>query len=221
MIIKEKERKLLVSSAQGEQIVEKLKQLNTTGDFVLQDDKALSIQDAYLDDRNFLLAKKNGYLRLRGKLSGHMIVLRTIINNELDEISHPVSDEGLKLVLSLLKEHYGINKDPNFILPNISEIFQSVGLNEVLRTAIERFERNVYMDNIHIGKMKIDAFRYISPNEMGPFYEVELNSYNKVFHKEMDNFASEILKEFQHSIEPSILSKYLRGVNISYGLNIK
>jgi uncharacterized protein YjbK len=221
MIIKEKERKLLINISTGKQTYEKLKKLKSIEDFYLDEDNKLEIKDAYWDTKKFILAKKGGYLRFRGKGTGHLITIRHNKDAIIDEVSHPVNDEGINIVISYLRENYGITSTPQLNLPYFTEIFKSIGFEEILRVETERLEKTIFLEDIAIGKIKIDRFHYLYPNEFGPFYELEINSYKKAFHKQVDDFSLAVVKKYKEEIEVSSMSKYLRGINIGYGLNYK
>ncbi|MCL4458139.1 MAG: CYTH domain-containing protein [Nitrospirae bacterium] len=221
MIIKEKERKLLVNVSDGSQVYEQIMKLEKLGDFHVEGSKHFKTQDIYLDNKEFILAKKSGYLRIRGKTSGHLITIRKNKDGVIDEVSHPLDDEGIRIVLAALADNFNIHENPQMILPYFSEVFKSIGLTEVLRVAIDRTERDIFLEDVGIGKMKIDIFKYLFPKEFGPFYEVEVISYKKAFHGHIDNFISSLKNNYKEVIEGFELSKYFRGINIAYGFNFK
>lgn len=226
MIISEKEYKLSINASDGKKITEALGQLDDLGDFNIRNSCRFDIQDSYLDTNKFSLAKNGAYLRFRGKANSHLITVRKSNANfkgsiSIDEITHPLNDKGVNIVLSELAKNYKINKEPQLIYPNFHEIFQSIGFHEVLRVVLNRQEFEIYFEDVKVGKMKIDIFNYTQPNKFGPFYEIEIDSYKKVFYKSTDEFVSALVAEYEKGIERSMLSKYIRGLNIAYGLNLK
>ncbi|MCG2723054.1 MAG: CYTH domain-containing protein [Thermodesulfovibrionales bacterium] len=221
MIISEKERKILINAPDGQRASQEIIELHSLQDFHFEGSSQLKIQDSYLDSKDFILAKRNNYIRLRGKKTGRLITIRLIKDGIIDEITHPLNDEGLGIALNVLAENYEELKTPQLTLPNFLEIFQSIGLNEVLRVTLDRIERDIFLEDLKIGKMKIDVYQYIFPNTFGPFFELELNSYKKAFHKHVDDLIELILKKMEGIVELSELSKYSRGINITYGFNYK
>lgn len=221
MIIKEKEIKLSINASDGERVIKEINKLKTINEFNIEKNRGLKIHDAYFDNKSFVLAKNGGYLRFRGKLDGHRITLREQKKDKknilIDESTYPLDDVGIKQVLNALIKEHNINTEPDIISPSYSEIFQSVGFYDVLRVVLDRKEKDVYLEDIKICKMKIDKFMYLSPNKLGPFYEIELDSYRKAFHKNKENFISILLGKYKKVMQVSKLSKYARGINLSYG----
>ena len=225
MIISEKESKLLIDNMHGGSVVEDLKSLPEIATFSLGKNVVTEIEDAYFDFDKFVLGHMNSYLRIRGRNDGHFITIRNRVTRTedeitVDELTHPLDTRGLQLVLGSLSEIVHLNSSPRIALPHFTEIFESIGMKEVLRVHIDRIERDILQEDVRIGKMKIDSFQYTKPQSFGPFFEIEVDSYKKIFHKSASEFFTALSAKYNKVSRNSETSKYVRGINITYGLAI-
>lgn len=223
MIISEKENKLLIDNQHGRSVIDDLKNLIDIESFRLGKNVSAEIEDAYFDLNNFLLAQRSSYLRIRGRNDGHFITVRGKVTRTeegmvIDELTHPLDTKGLKIALASLSENIRLNGEPKMTLPHFSEILESTGLKEVLRVHINRVERDILLEDVKIGKMKMDIVHYLQPQDFGPFFEIEVTSYKKMFHNSAEDFLSSISSRYEKVTQISDTSKYVRGVNITYGL---
>jgi len=222
MLISEKELKLTVNS-EGAQIFNELKNTSKMNNFVLRSVNDMLIQDSYLDSDSFLLAKNNSYIRIRSKNGVHLITFRyEILKNretQVDEVTHPLNDMGIKLIFSKLKEYDYLKENPDLLKPLYSEVFLSVGFREILRISIKRHERELYMEDIKVGKIKFDEFFYHYYNPNNIFYEIEIDTYRRVFYSSVLEFLDFLKIKYKHSIERQSFSKYKRGLNLIYNFS--
>ncbi|HMK60025.1 MAG TPA: CYTH domain-containing protein [Dissulfurispiraceae bacterium] len=225
MIISEKERKLLIDSHHGRSVVDGIRGRDEIGLFRLGKNIFIDIYDAYFDLDNFPLAKKGSYLRIRGRNDGHFITMRNNVAGKhddliVDEVTHPLDDKGLEIAIANITENMGALGTARTNLPHFHEILGSIGIKEVLRVHVERIERDIILDDVRIGKMKMDSLSYVSPQNFGPFFEIEVDSYKEIFHKSAADFFSELQTKYHEIAQISSTSKYIRGINITYGLSI-
>jgi len=225
MIISEKERKLLIDSRHGASVIEGIKGLDEIGFFRMGKSVFLDIYDAYFDLDNFALAKKGSYLRIRGRNDGHFITVRNRVTGKhddlvIDEVTHPLNDRGLEIALANIIENMGAMGTARTNLPHFHEILGSIGIQEVLRVHIERIERDIILEDVRIGKMKMDSLNYVGPQNFGPFFEIEVDSYKEIFHKSAADFFSTLASRYDEMTRISSTSKYLRGINIIYGFSL-
>ncbi len=225
MIISEKESKLLIDNQHGSRVIDDLKKMDNLGAFALLRGVSNEIRDAYFDTKEFDLARKSAYLRIRGRKDGHYITFRTIksgASNDavIDETTHPLDDKGIRMALDGLAEIIKLKGSPQLTLPYFKEILESVGIEEVLRVHIQRVEREIFLEEIKIGRMKMDTFQYLSPLQFGPFFEIEVDSYKQALHKSAADFFSALKTRFGDMAEVSGTSKYIRGINIEHGLTL-
>jgi hypothetical protein len=225
MIISEKESKLLIDNQHGRSVIDSVKILEEIGPFRLGKNVFIEIEDAYFDLNKFVLAQRNSYLRIRGRNDGHFITIRNkVVRTEdelvIDELTLPLDTKGVEIALASLAENVRLDGAPKIFLPHFSEIFESIGLKEVLRVHIERVECDILLEDVRIGKMKMDIFHYLKPQKFGPFFEIEVDSYKKIFYKSAADFFSTLEAKYDGVVQISGTSKYIRGVNISYGLTL-
>ncbi|HTZ18950.1 MAG TPA: CYTH domain-containing protein [Dissulfurispiraceae bacterium] len=223
MIISEKESKLLIDSRHGKRVIEDMKKIEEIASFTLGRNISNDLHDAYFDSQQYDLARKYSYFRIRGRRDGHFITVRNKTSRVgddiiIDEVTSPLDDKGVRIALSSLADNITLGGPPQMTLPHFTEIFNSIGLEEVLRVRIERVEREIFMEDIKIGKMKADVFQYIAPQTFGPFFEIEVDSYKQALYKSAKEFFSELSTKFGTVAEVSGTSKYVRGINIAYGL---
>lgn len=223
MHISEKELKLTVN-IEGAQTLNELKNTSKMNNFVLESAKDSLIQDSYLDSESFLLAKNNSYLRIRSKDGVHLITFRheTLKDREsqIDEITHPINDTGINLIFSKLKEYDYLKENPDFLKPFYSEIFLSGGFREVLRISIKRHEKELYMEDVKVGKIKFDEFFYHYYNPNSIFYEIEIDTYKRVFYSSILEFLDLLKNRYKQRVERQSTSKYKRGLSLIYNLSI-
>ncbi len=225
MIISEKESKLLIDNQHGKSVIDNIKKLEDIDPFRLGKNVFTGIEDAYFDLDKFILAQRNSYLRIRGRNDGHFITIRNKVTRTgdemvIDELTHPLDTKGVEIALASLAENFKLNGAPKMILPHFPEIFESIGLKEVLRVHIERVERDILLEDVRIGKMKMDIFHYLKPQKFGPFFEIEVDSYKKIFYKSAADFFSTLEVKYDKVAQISGTSKYIRGINISFGLTL-
>ncbi len=225
MIISEKESKLLIDSKHGQRVMDEMKRLVEIGPFTFGKNVLNEVQDAYFDTKNFDLARKDSYLRIRGRKDGHLITVRHSTTQgrteaAIDEVTHPLDDKGIQIALSSLAENIKLPGAPQLSLPHFSEILQSVGIEEVLRVRIDRVERELFMEDLKIGRVKMDVFHYVKPQPFGPFFEIEVDSYKQALHKSAADFFANLTARFDEVAQVSSTSKYIRGINIAYGLTL-
>ncbi|MGO9378204.1 MAG: CYTH domain-containing protein [Dissulfurispiraceae bacterium] len=225
MIISEKESKLLIDNQHGQSVINSIKNLEEIDSFRLSKNIFTEIEDAYFDLNKFELARMNSYLRIRGRNDGHFITIRNRVTQTtdevvIDELTHPLDTKGLEIALASLAENVQLNGVPKMTLPHFSEILESIGLKEVLRVHIERVERDILLEDVRIGKMKMDIFHYLRLQNFGPFFEIEVDSYKKIFHKSAADFFSALSARYDKVAQISGISKYIRGINITYGLTL-
>jgi hypothetical protein len=225
MIISEKESKLLIDNQNGRSVIDSIKNLEEIASFRLGKNVSTEIEDAYFDLDKFILAQRNSYLRIRGRNDGHFITIRNKVTRTgdemvIDELTHPLDTKGVEIALACLAENVRVGGAPKMILPDFYEIFESIGLKEVLRLHLERVERDILLEDVKIGKMKMDIFHYLRPQKFGPFFEIEVASYKKIFYKSAADFFSTLEAKYDKVAQISDTSKYIRGINISYGLTL-
>lgn len=225
MIISEKESKLLIDNQHGQSVIEDIKKMQDIDPFRMGKNVVTEIEDAYFDLEKFVLAQRNAYLRVRGRNDGHFITIRNKVTRTadevtIDELTHPLDTKGLEIALASLAENVRLNCAPKMMLPHFHEIFESIGFKEVLRVHIDRVERDILLEDVRIGKMKMDTFHYLRPQNFGPFFEIEVDSYKKIFYKSAEDFFSALAARYDKVARISGTSKYVRGVNITYGLTL-
>jgi hypothetical protein len=224
MLISEKELKLIVNIEGGNQVLNELKNISKIDNFNLVSSNDLIIQDSYLDSESFLLAKNNSYLRIRSKDGTHLITFRHEIyeNNQIriDEITHSMNDAGVNLALSKLKEYGYLKENPDFLKPFYSEIFLSSGFREVIRLSTKRNGKELYMEDVKIGNIKFDEFFYHYFNPDSIFYEIEIDTYRRVFYASVLEFLDLLKKRYNYRVEKQTVSKYKRGLKLIYNISI-
>ncbi len=224
MFISEKELKLSVNIEGGAQALKEIEETSKISNFVLKSANDSLIEDSYLDSESFLLAKNNSYLRIRSKDGVHLITFRheTLKNREtqIDEVTHPMNDAGINLIFPKLKEYDYLREKPDFLKPFYSEIFSSGGLREVLRLSIKRHEKELYMEDVKIGKIKFDEFLYHYYSPKSIFYEIEIDTYRRVFYASVLEFLDLLKKRYNYRVEKQPISKCKRGLKLIYNISI-
>ncbi len=217
MIIKEKEIKISVNIEGGSALLEDLKKTDKIDSFHFSQPITQEIEDIYLDYDDFTLKNNNSYLRIRGRDDLHSVSFRKeIIEHnmlESDEISHPLSDEGLKIIIKNIENSEFLKTTPVLHKPTFVEVFQSLGLKEKLRVHIKRIEKNIFVEDIKIGKIKIDEFYYF-PKPKDIFYLIEVDTYKKAYHPSIDNFVNVLYSKYGYRVEPIYKNKYTRGIEL-------
>jgi hypothetical protein len=219
MIIKEKEIKLLVNSEGGLSVLNYLKKTSEMGNFIFSEErKKILIVDVYFDTDNLMLNKNNQYLRMRSKNGQHFITFSQKIKNHsgdnvVDEITHPLDDAGVNLILNTLNHAQKDLNSPDYSLPNFVEILESIGLREQLRVRIDRIERKLLLEGIEIGKLKLDNFKFLFQKDIG-YFEIEIDFYKKIFSEFVNMFIEHLQTKFKYRLEISNISKYKRGLKL-------
>ena len=215
MVISEKELKILINTEGGKALIRQLAEIEKIDEYSFGLSQNQQIEDLYLDSPDFTLKINNSYLRLRGREGLHTITFRKEIIEgdevEVNEIHHPLDDQGVLLMIQEVLRSKWIKGTPNLFKPTFIEVLQSIGLFEQLRVNINRIIRDLFIEDIKIGKIKIDEFYYQSrKNEL--YYMIELNTYKKAYHMPINNFFRTLGDKYGYRLELTSINKYNRGM---------
>lgn len=217
MIITEKELKVLINSEGGKSLIKQLADSSNLNEYTFGPVERQHIEDIYIDFSDLTLKTNNAYLRIRGREGLHTLTLRKEItdNYEVDvnEVTHPLNDEGVLLIIQELLRDKWIKGNPALFKPSFIEVFQSIGLFEKVRITIHRLIRDLFIEDIKIGKIKFDEFHY-HPKENDHYYVIELNTYKKAYHLPLNNFFEILSAKYGYRLELTNVNKYNRGLEL-------
>lgn len=216
MIINEREVKVLVNSEGGNALIKELIRMNYVESFNFGDSFSQTLEDIYLDYDDLMFKNNNSYLRMRGREDLHLITFRKeIIKHDsiiVDEITHPLSDEGLKVILEKLKDFNFVKSKPVLFKPTFIEVFQTIGISEKLRVNINRIKRELFVEDIKIGEIKIDKFSYHPKSDV--YYVIEIDTYKKAYHLSIDKLVDILHSKYGYRVEFVHKNKYERGIEL-------
>jgi len=215
MKIKEIEHKLFLGNNLSLKIFNEIKSINSVGDYLLKNERCFEIDDTYFDTRKLILAKNNSYLRFRNKNDESRVTLRLMKEERekeviIDEITHPLDLVGLRIVLQKLTNESIIDMG-DFTTPDLMITLQKAGLIEVISIHNERTEKEIWIEDLKIGRIKYDYFFY-RPLEQAKFSEIETDIYKKIFTDGIRRFRKELKEKISCSVTESDVSKYQMGI---------
>lgn len=215
MIIKEHEIKVLVDIDSGNTVIDELINAKNLGSFDFGPPVSQEIEDIYLDYNDFFLKNNNSYLRIRGRKDLHTITFRKeVIKHdilEVDEVTHPLSDEGLKIIIKKIETLKFLRATPVLFKPTFLEVFQTIGLHEKLRVNINRVEKELFVEDVKVGKIKIDKFYYYLKKK-DIYYVIEVDTYKKAYYPSVDKFITTLSSQYGDRVSLGHKNKYNRGI---------
>jgi len=215
MYIKEIEQKLFLGNNLNLGIFNKIRNLTSVDNFILKNEKQFEINDTYFDSKELTLARNNAYLRFRIKNDESQITLRIFeksTDNEfiIDEITHPLNLTGIRLVMNRLRDKAFI-ESVDITIPDFNIILERAGLIESISIHNNRTEKEIWIEDLKIGRIKFDCFCY-KPLDEVKFFEIETDIYKKIFMEGIKNFRTALKKFIECEIIETNVSKYKRGI---------
>ncbi|MBI5894010.1 MAG: CYTH domain-containing protein [Deltaproteobacteria bacterium] len=223
MQITEIEQKLFLGNNVDEKSFQQIIGRESIGEFALVELNEYKIVDTYFDTKDFALERNSSYLRLRSKNAQHFITLRLLkyeegIKNIIDEVTHLQNDAGIKIIFSQLAKANILNWQPDFSQPDFLKILKSAGLLEVISVQNDRIEKDIFVEDIKIGRIKFDRFFY-NPYQNQIFFEIEIDTYKNIFLESIKKFRKALKKIIEYPIIETDKSKYKRGIEKVFFVN--
>lgn len=215
MPIKEIENKLFLGNKLKMEDFNDIRKIGHINEFVFKNEKHFQINDTYFDTPEFILGKNNSYFRIRNKDGDAQVTLRLLKQEEeadliIDELTHPLNIIGIRLVLQKLKEKGAIDII-DLTLSDFVLLLEKSGLIEVLSIYNDRTEKEIWVDEIKIGKIKFDYFFYNALDQI-KFAEIETDIYNKIFIDGIRKLREALKNKIKHAAIKTDISKYKRGI---------